>query len=78
MIWFFLMGMIAGAVGVIMILRWWIRTHMKKVSPEEFFHDLHEAGYTDEHVPDHPEGREVSEQDGNADDKRSGMGSASE
>ena len=36
MIWFFLMGMIAGAVGVIMILRYWFRTHMRQITPEEF------------------------------------------
>ena len=27
MIWFFLMGMIAGAVGMTMFATWWIRKH---------------------------------------------------
>lgn len=28
MIWFFLAGMIAGAAGVILVLRWWVITHV--------------------------------------------------
>ena len=27
MIWFFLAGMIAGAVGMVMFAGWWIRRH---------------------------------------------------
>lgn len=36
MIWFFLAGMIAGAVGMILVLRWWFITHMRRVTKEEF------------------------------------------
>lgn len=27
MIWYFLAGMIAGAVGMVMVANWWMRTH---------------------------------------------------
>jgi hypothetical protein len=40
MIWFFLMGMIAGAVGVVLVLRWWMLTHMKPISKEEFLEEI--------------------------------------
>ena len=43
MIWFFLMGMIAGGVGVLMILKWWFRVHLKRVSAEEMLEDLRKA-----------------------------------
>ena len=35
MIWYFLAGWIAGVVGVIMLLHWWIRTHMEVIESEE-------------------------------------------
>lgn len=44
MIWFFLAGMIAGAVGVIVVLMWWIRTHAIKVTPEQMMKDIEELG----------------------------------
>ncbi len=44
MIWFFLAGMVAGAVGVILILQWWIRTHAIKVTPEQMMKDIEELG----------------------------------
>ena len=40
MIWFFLMGMVAGAAGVIMVLCWWFRTHMTKLSRDEFLREI--------------------------------------
>ena len=40
MIWFFLAGFVAGAVGMVMFASWWIRKHMKRVTPEEAMHDL--------------------------------------
>ena len=40
MIWFFLAGFIAGAVGMVMFAGWWIRKHMKRVTPEEAMRDL--------------------------------------
>ena len=43
MIWFFLMGMIAGAIGVILVLRWWILTHVTKITPEEFMKEIEDA-----------------------------------
>lgn len=42
MIWFFLAGFISGAVGVIMVLMWWIRTHAIKVTPEQMMKDIEE------------------------------------
>lgn len=44
MIWFFLAGMVAGAVGVIMLLTWWVRTHAIKVTPEQMMKDIEEMG----------------------------------
>ena len=40
MIWFFLMGMIGGAVGVILVENWWLRTHMKRLSRDEFMEEI--------------------------------------
>ena len=47
MIWFFLMGMVAGAVGVILVLRWWFITHMQRVTKEEFNEFLRRTEETD-------------------------------
>ena len=44
MIWYFLAGFISGAVGVVMILAWWIRTHAIKVTPEQMMKDIEELG----------------------------------
>lgn len=49
MIWFFLMGMIAGAVGVILVIRWWARTHMVKVTMDEFIHDMEQSKEEESH-----------------------------
>lgn len=37
MIWFFLMGMVAGAVGMVMYARWWMQRHttVVKITKEE-------------------------------------------
>ena len=43
MIWFFLAGFIAGAVGAVMLIWWWIKTHIKQVSKEEMIRSLEEA-----------------------------------
>lgn len=40
MIWFFLMGMIAGAVGMVMYAHWWIGKHVKKVDADEAIRDI--------------------------------------
>ena len=40
MIWFFLMGMVGGAAGVILIEYNWIRRHMRKVEKEEFLKEI--------------------------------------
>ena len=54
MIWFFLGGFISGAVGVIMVLMWWIRTHAIKVTPEQMMKDIEEMGRkTDGKNPEH-------------------------
>lgn len=42
MIWYFLAGFISGAVGVILLLLWWIRTHAIKVTPEQMMKDIEE------------------------------------
>lgn len=49
MIWFFLMGMIAGAVGVILVLMWWFRTHMVKVSADEMIRDMEKIKEEESH-----------------------------
>lgn len=43
MIWYFLVGMIAGAAGVVMLATWWMRTHVRRVSMEEMIDALEEA-----------------------------------
>jgi len=42
LIWYFLMGMIAGAVGITLFAHWWIRRHMVRVTPEEMKKELEE------------------------------------
>lgn len=42
MIWFFLAGFIGGAVGMMMYARWWSRTHVKRMTMEEFLDELAE------------------------------------
>jgi hypothetical protein len=42
MIWYFLAGFISGAVGVIMVLMWWIQAHAIKVTPEQMMNDIEE------------------------------------
>ena len=43
MIWFYLAGFISGAVGVIMVLMWWARTHIIHVTPEQMIRDIEET-----------------------------------
>ena len=57
MIWYFLAGMVAGAVGMTMYARWWMSTHIKEVTREEMLHDLRCDQKADE--PGCCEGREV-------------------
>ena len=40
MIWFFIAGWICGVVAVIMVIQWWIRTHMVRVSKEELMDEI--------------------------------------
>ena len=40
MIWFFLTGWIAGVIGTVMFAKWWMHTHVKRVTPEEAMRDL--------------------------------------
>lgn len=35
MVWFYLAGFISGAVGVILLIRWWAITHTVVVTKEE-------------------------------------------
>ena len=43
MIWFYLAGFISGAVGAVMFIWWWIKTHIKRVSKEEMIRSLEET-----------------------------------
>lgn len=43
MIWFFLMGMIAGAVGMTMFASWWIHRHAKPVTSDDLAEILRKA-----------------------------------
>lgn len=67
MIWFFLMGMIGGAVGMVMLAGWWIRKHARRVSAEEMIDELREAGYQGGDASGDQEGREVSEPERDSD-----------
>ena len=53
MIWFFIAGFISGAVGVMMYARWWGRTHVTRITMEEFLHEFVKkygyGGEDDEH-----------------------------
>lgn len=35
MIWFFLMGMVAGAVGMVMLANWWMHRRKKTIAIRE-------------------------------------------
>ena len=35
MIWFFLMGMVAGVVGAVMFAEWWVRKHAVPIEKVE-------------------------------------------
>ena len=53
MIWFFLAGMIAGAVGVTLLAGWWMRSHATRVTPEEAIQELTEIGKQKEEEESH-------------------------
>ena len=42
LIWFFLAGFISGAVGASMLIWWWFKAHVKRISMEEMIHTLAE------------------------------------
>ena len=71
MIWFFLMGMIAGAVGMVMYANYWMRKHTVVVRKE----DMNETGHPGTNRDRDPEGREVPEPERDA-DGQDRMGSA--
>lgn len=48
MIWFFLAGWIAGAAFMVLYAGWWVRKHIKKVSPEEAIRDIESMKEEDE------------------------------
>ena len=77
-IWFFLAGMIAGAVGMIMLAGWWVRKHIKKVTAEEMEDELRKVRTAESNGADCDEGRKVPEQSRNNDAEQFRMGSASE
>lgn len=52
MIWFFLMGMIGGAAGMMLLAHWWVHTHVEQVTPEEMIKTLRDAGQPDESEED--------------------------
>ena len=35
MIWYFLMGMLGGAVGMILLAKWWVEKHVRFYEMEE-------------------------------------------
>ena len=43
MIWFFLCGMIAGAVGTVIVAHWWFHRHVRTVSLEEMIRECEEG-----------------------------------
>lgn len=49
MIWFFLMGMIAGAVGMVMIATWWVKNHVQKVSADEMIQEIQKTKEDETH-----------------------------
>lgn len=40
MIWFFLAGMVAGAVGMMLYAKWWMSRNVHEVTAEEFIDEL--------------------------------------
>lgn len=52
MIWFFLMGMIAGAVGVVMFIHWYASRHavVVRMTEDEFKKELKELEEKEKHT----------------------------
>ena len=42
MIWFFLAGFISGAVGMALVARWWVETHIEEVDLDELIREKKE------------------------------------
>ena len=49
MIWFFLMGMVAGAVGMVMLATWWMKKHAKRMTINELKSDLEQMEENNKH-----------------------------
>lgn len=49
MIWFFLMGMVAGAVGMVMLATWWMKKPAKRVTINELKSDLEQMEENNKH-----------------------------
>ena len=43
LIWYFLAGWIAGAVGTVMFATWWIKRHAKRVTADEMIRTIEET-----------------------------------
>ena len=42
-IWFFLAGFIGGVVGTVLFAGWWVRSHAKRVTMEEFMQEVEDS-----------------------------------
>lgn len=42
MVWYFLAGFISGAVGMVLLAKWWMETHFERVDPEELIREMKE------------------------------------
>lgn len=42
MVWFFLAGFISGAVGMVLVARWWMETHFEEVDLDELIREKKE------------------------------------
>lgn len=49
MIWFFIGGWICGAVFMVLYAHWWIRKHVKRMTPDEVIKDIEQMKEDEAH-----------------------------